>query len=99
MQVFSEAYIKQASTNSFNDIIKGKGQGFNILLQYNICLYFIVILLTRYISGPPGVRKTLTVELLAEYFQRLLMPVSASELGIIAEAVEKQLPCIFKHAI
>jgi hypothetical protein len=98
MQALSETYVKRASTNSFDDIIERKGQGFNILLQYNIYLYFVVILLTRYISGPLGVRKTLTAELLAEYLQRPLMPVSASELGTTAETVEKRLPCIFKRA-
>ena len=32
-QALSEAHIKRALTNTFNDIIKGKGQGFNVLLQ------------------------------------------------------------------
>jgi hypothetical protein len=40
----------------------------------------------------------LTVELLAEYLQRALMPVFAGELGTTAEAVEERLPCIFKRA-
>jgi AAA+ superfamily predicted ATPase len=57
-----------------------------------------VTLLTGYTSGPPGVGKTLTAELLAEHLQRALMPVSAGELGTAAEAVEERLPRIFKRA-
>jgi hypothetical protein len=33
VQAFSEAYIKRATTYSYNNIIIGKGQGFSILLQ------------------------------------------------------------------
>jgi SpoVK/Ycf46/Vps4 family AAA+-type ATPase len=57
-----------------------------------------VLLLTCYISGPPGVGKTLTAELLAEHLQKPLMQVSAGELGTTAEAVEQRLPLIFKRA-
>jgi SpoVK/Ycf46/Vps4 family AAA+-type ATPase len=57
-----------------------------------------VILLTGRVSGPPGVGKTLTAELLAEHLRRVLMPVSAGELGTTAEAVEQRLPRIFKRA-
>jgi len=57
-----------------------------------------VILLTGCISGPPGVGKTLTAELLAEHLRRVLIPVSAGELGTTAEAVEVRLPRIFKRA-
>jgi hypothetical protein len=35
-QALSEAYIKRASTNAFDDIIEGKGQGFSVLLHYKI---------------------------------------------------------------
>jgi len=55
-------------------------------------------MLTGCISGPPGVGKTLTAELLAEHLHRALMPVSAGELGTTAEAVEERLPRIFKRA-
>ena len=55
-------------------------------------------LLTRYTSGPPGVGKTLTAELIAEHLRKPLMPVSAGELGTTAETVEKWLPRIFKRA-
>ena len=55
-------------------------------------------LLTRSLSGPPGVGKTLTAELMAEHLQRPLMQVSAGELGITAEAVEQRLPRIFNRA-
>ena len=33
VQALSEAYVKRASTNAFDDVVKGKGQGFNVLLQ------------------------------------------------------------------
>jgi len=81
VQALSEAHVKRASTNSFDDVVKGKGQGFNVLFH-----------------GPPGVGKTLTSELLAEHLQAALMPVSAGELGITAEAVEERQPGIFKRA-
>ena len=57
-----------------------------------------MLLLTGYISGPPGVGKTLTAELLAEHLHRALIPVSTSELSTIVEAVEERLPHIFKRA-
>jgi SpoVK/Ycf46/Vps4 family AAA+-type ATPase len=59
---------------------------------------FVVILLTHCISGPPGVGKTLTAELIAEHLRRAIMLVSAGELGTTAEAVEARLPRIFKRA-
>ena len=35
VQALSEAHIKRASsTNFFDDVVEGKGQGFNVLLQY-----------------------------------------------------------------
>jgi len=33
VQALSEAYSKRVLTNVFDDIIEGKGQGFNVLLQ------------------------------------------------------------------
>jgi AAA+ superfamily predicted ATPase len=58
-----------------------------------------VILLIYYcVSGPPGVGETLTAELLAEYLQKALMPVSAGELGTTAQAVDERLAWIFKRA-
>ena len=56
------------------------------------------MLMTCFISGPPGVGKTLTAELLAEHLRRPLMVISAGGLGTTAEAVEKRLPLIFKRA-
>ena len=44
------------------------------------------------------IRRTLTAELLAEHLQRVLIPVSAGELGTTAEAIEERLPHIFKRA-
>ena len=35
-QALSEAHVKRASTNAFDDVVKGKGQGFSVLLQYKI---------------------------------------------------------------
>jgi len=32
----AKAHMRRASTNSFDDFIVGKGQGFNALLQYEI---------------------------------------------------------------
>jgi hypothetical protein len=31
-QALSEANIKRASTNAFNNVVEGKGQGFSVLL-------------------------------------------------------------------
>jgi hypothetical protein len=36
VQALSEAHVKRASTNSFDDVVEGKGQGFIVLLQYGI---------------------------------------------------------------
>jgi hypothetical protein len=98
-QALSEAHVKRSSTNAFDDVVEGKGQGFNVLLQYRCLVSVLVVpLLTCYLSGPPGVGKTLTAELMAEHLQRPLMQVSAGELGTTAEAVEQRLPRIFKRA-
>jgi hypothetical protein len=32
VQALSEAHVKRASTNPFDDFVEGKGQGFNVLL-------------------------------------------------------------------
>jgi hypothetical protein len=40
VQALSEAHVKRASTNAFDDVVEGKGQGFNVLLQYNIWSLF-----------------------------------------------------------
>ena len=97
VQALAEAHVKRASTNL--DFVEGKGQGFIVLLQYNIQLLFLPrLILTYYISGSPGVGKTLTVELLSEHLQTSLIQVSAGELGTTAEAVEARLPYIFQRA-
>jgi hypothetical protein len=57
-----------------------------------------MLLLIGYISGLLGIGKTLIAELLAEYLYRALIPVSTSELSIIAEAIKERLPHIFKYA-
>jgi hypothetical protein len=57
-----------------------------------------MLLLIGYISRLLGIRKTLIAELLAEYFYRVLILVSASEFSIIVEAIKERLPRIFKYA-
>ena len=89
MQALSRAHVKRAMTHSFDDIVAGKGRGFSVLLQLVSSPMNSMILLTRYISGPSSIGKILTAELIAEHLRRPLMPVSTSELGIIAESVEK----------
>jgi hypothetical protein len=32
VRALSEAYVKRVSTNSFEDVVKGRGQGFSVLL-------------------------------------------------------------------
>ena len=58
-------------TVPFDDVIDGKGQGLNILLEY-VGFFFLNYVkdstLTR-ASGPPGVGKTFTVEATSEYFK------------------------------
>lgn len=83
IQALLEAHIKRASAHSFSfdDLIAGKGQGFNVLMY-----------------GPPGSGKTLTAEVLSEYFQMALYSVSAGELGRTAEELEQRLPLIFERA-
>ncbi|OBT86393.1 hypothetical protein VE02_05287 [Pseudogymnoascus sp. 03VT05] len=49
-------------------------------------------------TGPPGVGKTSTAEVLSEHLQKPLYLVSAGELGTSAESVEARLPGIFQRA-
>jgi SpoVK/Ycf46/Vps4 family AAA+-type ATPase len=78
--------------------LKERGKDLAFFCSEFLVSVVVVILLTHYISGPPGVGKTLTAELIAEHLQRPLMPVSAGDLGTTAEAVEQRLPRIFKRA-
>ncbi|CAP79317.1 Pc17g00300 [Penicillium rubens Wisconsin 54-1255] len=78
-------------TVPFDDVIDGKGQGLNMLLNLQ---------LTR-ASGPPGVGKTFTVEATSEYFKLPLYSISAGELVVDhgdSHALESQLEIIFKIA-
>jgi hypothetical protein len=34
LQALSEAHAKRTPANCFDDVVEGKGQGFNIILQY-----------------------------------------------------------------
>ncbi|KAJ5135381.1 uncharacterized protein N7515_004659 [Penicillium bovifimosum] len=61
-------------TVPFDDVIDGKGQGLNILLEYvgKLFMYYIVASVLTRVSGPPGVGKTFTVEGTSEYLKRPL---------------------------
>ncbi|OJJ52063.1 hypothetical protein ASPSYDRAFT_165291, partial [Aspergillus sydowii CBS 593.65] len=90
-------------TVPFDDVIDGKGQGLNILLEY-VGFFFLNYVkdstLTR-ASGPPGVGKTFTVEATSEYFKLPLYSISAGELVVDhgdSNALERQLETIFKIA-
>jgi hypothetical protein len=59
-------------TVPFDDVIDGKGQGLNILLEYVGFIFFLDFVEASTLtcaSGPPGVGKTFTVEATSEYFQ------------------------------
>ena len=72
-----EAHIRRASTNSssFDDLIAGKGLGFNVLLQYDAWSPSKYENTNKNVSGPPGAGKTLTAEVLSEYFKMPLYAV------------------------
>lgn len=75
----AKARLGLIPTVPFDDVIDGKGQGVNILLEYVGKLFMSYIeasVLTR-ASGPPGVGKTFTVEATSEYFQLPLYSVRA----------------------
>ncbi|KAJ6004567.1 ATPase AAA-type core [Penicillium canescens] len=89
-------------TVPFDDVIDGKGQGFNILLKYvgKASMLSRLPNLTR-ASGPPGVGKTFTVEATSEYFKLPLYSISAGELVVNhgdSNALEQQLETVFKIA-
>ncbi|OQD95766.1 hypothetical protein PENVUL_c105G04986 [Penicillium vulpinum] len=89
-------------TIPFDDVIDGKGQGFNILLKYigKPSILSRLPILTR-ASGPPGVGKTFTVEATSEYFKLPLYSISAGELVVNhgdSNALEQQLETVFKIA-
>ncbi|KAJ5938337.1 hypothetical protein N7466_001471 [Penicillium verhagenii] len=90
-------------TVPFDDVIDGKGQGLNILLEYvsNLFMHYIGSSALTYPSGPPGVGKTFTVEATSEYFKLPLYSISAGELVVDhgdSNALEQQLETIFKIA-
>ena len=66
-------------TIPFDDVIDGKGQGLNMLLEYvsKLMPSFEDSVLIR-TSGPPGVGKTFTVEATSEYFKLPLYSVRTS---------------------
>jgi hypothetical protein len=67
-------------TVPFDDVIDGKGQGLNVLLEYvgEWLMYYIEVFTLTRASGPPGVGKTFTVEAASEYFNLPLYSVRAS---------------------
>ncbi|KAF3398203.1 hypothetical protein F1880_005613 [Penicillium rolfsii] len=90
-------------TVPFDDVIDGKGQGLNILLEYvgNLFMYYIVVSVLTCVSGPPGVGKTFTVEATSEYLNQPLYSISAGELVVDhgdSNALEQQLETVFKIA-
>ncbi|CAG8017779.1 unnamed protein product [Penicillium salamii] len=89
-------------TVPFDDVIDGKGQGFNILLKYvgKASMLSSLPNLTC-ASGPPGVGKTFTVEATSEYSKLPLYSISAGELVVNhgdSNALEQQLETVFKIA-
>jgi Cdc6-like AAA superfamily ATPase len=66
--------IGETANAIFDDIVKGKGRGLNILLQYGFKVA-IPSIYTDMNSGPPGVGKTLTAEAISEHFHRPLYSV------------------------
>jgi hypothetical protein len=48
MQALSEAHVKRASTNSFDDVVEGNGQGFNVVFAVCLVSVSVVILLILY---------------------------------------------------
>lgn len=62
----------------FNDFVKGKGKGLNILLQYGFLYTDSLYNGLIYKSGPPGVGKTFTAEAVSEHLKRPLYSVGFS---------------------
>ncbi|CAG7951484.1 unnamed protein product [Penicillium salamii] len=82
----------------FDDVIDGKGQGFNILLKY-VGKASMILRLPNLTS--PGVGKAFTVEATSEYFKLPLYSISAGELVVNhgdSNALEQQLETVFKIA-
>lgn len=50
------------------------------------------------LHGPPGVGKTYTAECIAEFVERPLMTLTASDIGVDSEALERNLEKNFKLA-
>ncbi|KAJ5752813.1 ATPase AAA-type core [Penicillium odoratum] len=90
-------------TLPFDDVIDGKGQGLNILLEYvgNLFMHYLDASVLTYPSGPPGVGKTFTVEATSEYFKLPLYSISPGDLAVDhgdSNALEQQLETVFKIA-
>ncbi|KAJ5982134.1 hypothetical protein N7451_012234 [Penicillium sp. IBT 35674x] len=87
----------------FDDVIDGKGQGLNILLEYvgDLFMHYIDASVQTYPSGPPGIGKTFTVEATSEHLKLPLYSISAGDLVVDhgdSNALEQQLESVFKIA-
>jgi hypothetical protein len=74
--------------NSFNNIVEKKGKNWIFFCNIISNLCFVIILLIYYINRSSGVGKTLTMELLAKYFQKIFILISTTKLRTLAETVE-----------
>ncbi|EKV04220.1 hypothetical protein PDIG_90840 [Penicillium digitatum PHI26] len=99
---FKEKVFWMIPTVPFDEVIDGKGQGFNLLLKYVGKAYMISRLPNiTCVSGPPGVGKTFMVEATSEHFKLPLYSISAGELVVNhgdSNALEQQLETVFKIA-
>lgn len=90
-EAFQKLVMEEKRRNIIHQLVKAHRQGqgsFDDIVPDKgrglICL----------LAGPPGVGKTMTAELVAETTQRPLYMVSAGELGIQADIVDKRLSTI-----
>lgn len=66
IRALTETYQKRAPEDGFKDFVQGEGRGINFLLQFVVLTLLEELFLISNNSGPPGVAKTLTAEVLAE---------------------------------
>ncbi|PMD66309.1 uncharacterized protein K444DRAFT_640176 [Hyaloscypha bicolor E] len=94
VRALSEAYIKRASTNAFNDIIKGKGQGFNAVLLLDEADILLEQRLAQDIH-----RNTLVYVFLQtlEYYQGMIF-LTTNRVGQIDNAIASRIHFKLKYA-